>query len=221
MKLITVLLCDDHAIVRAGLRQLLKAHDDLLVVGEADNGHHAVLETLLLQPDVVVMDIAMPLLNGREAMRQIKRAVPGAKLLVLSGYDDERHVQAAIRAGAVGYVTKTAAGKDLFHAIREVHAGREYFSPAVTAVRRQERELLAAGVASPAIKSFTMRQMEILQLIAEGFCNREVADFLVVGIKSVEKHRQIIMDRLNLHNIASLTRYAIEQGVVEVQMTPD
>ena len=217
MKKITVFISDDHAVFREGLRALLQATDEIDVVGEAENGHRAVGETRRLQPDVVIMDIAMPLLNGLEATRRISREVLSAKVLILSSYSDDSHVQQAVDAGAAGYLMKETAAKDLMEAIHEVCKGNAFFSPPIAKrllKRWQEGYPSPKSMAAPAL---TTRQAEVMQLIAEGYSTKQIAYVLSVSKKTVEKHRQSLMDKLDLHEIASLTRYAIFTGAVEAK----
>src|SRR6266850_7251208 len=216
MKKIGVLLVDDHTVVRQGLRALLKAEEDLEVVGEAENGRQAVLLAKKHLPDVVLMDVAMPLLNGLEATRQILKGVPGTKVLVLTSYGDDECVQQLMHAGATGYLIKQTAANDLLKAIREVQRGNAFFSPAIAKrLRDQCREAFSSG--QPARKSIelTSREAEVLQLIAEGSSNKQIAAELAISIKTVEKHRQQVMNKLNIHDVAGLTRYAISKGLVE------
>lgn len=223
MKRITVLLADDHAIVRTGLRALLEAVGDIHVVGEADNGHRAVLEAARLQPDVVLLDLSMPILNGVEAARQIAQAVPAAKVLVLSSYSDGQHVRQAIQAGVVGYVMKEAGADDLLEAIRRTRNGDAFFSPPVL------KQLLEQSSKSPGdrscgtceVSTLPSRQVEVLQLIAEGHSTKQIAARLRLSRKTVEKHRQGLMDALNLHKPAALTRYAAAIGIIDLGRIPD
>ncbi len=213
MKTITVVISDDHAVFREGLRLLLNATDDIEVVGEAENGHRAVGETKRLRPNLVIMDIAMPLLNGVEAARKIALQVPATKVLILSSYSDEQCIQKSIAAGVAGYLMKEAAAKDLLQAVREVCNGNAFFSPAIAKRlldRRTNGE--SQSMIAPAL---TSRQTEVVQLIAEGFSSKQMAELLTVSIKTIEKHRQAAMKKLNIHEIATLTRYAISSGVVE------
>ncbi|HWV98984.1 MAG TPA: response regulator transcription factor [Candidatus Acidoferrum sp.] len=223
MKKITVLLSDDHTVVREGLRLLLETDPDIQVVGEAANGHQSVKEAKRLKPDVVLLDLAMPLLNGLEAARQITREVPSAKVLILSAYTDDQYIEHAIEAGAAGYLMKETVGDDLLRAIREVAKGNAFFSPPV-AKRLLKQWQQHTGNGSPARTKATLltsRQTEVLQLIAEGYATKQIADMLTLSIKTVEKHRQDLMNTLNIHNIASLTRYAVSSGVVESNRVPD
>jgi DNA-binding NarL/FixJ family response regulator len=216
MKKIGVLLVDDHTVVRQGLRALLQSEEDIEVIGEAENGRQAVVMARNTPPDVVVMDVAMPLLNGLEATRQILKSVPGSKVLVLTSYGDDECVQQLMQAGASGYLIKQTAANDLLKAIREVQRGNAFFSPSIAKrLRDQCREAFTSG--QPARKSgdLTSREAEVLQLIAEGFSNKQIASELGISIKTVEKHRQQVMNKLNIHDVAGLTRYAISKGMIE------
>jgi DNA-binding NarL/FixJ family response regulator len=223
MRTITVLLCDDHALLREGLRLLMGIEADIQVVGEAANGHRAVGEAKRLKPDVVLMDLAMPLLNGLEAARQISKEVPSAKVLILSAYSDDQYIEHAVAAGVAGYLMKESVGNDLLRAIREVAKGNAFFSPAVA--KRLLKQCQNKSLNGSAVKSktpqLTSRQMEVLQMVAEGYATKQMASLLSVSLKTVEKHRQDLMDTLNIHNIASLTRYAVSIGVVESQPGAD
>jgi len=216
MRKINVLLVDDHTVVRQGLRALLAAEEDMEVIGEAENGRQAVgLAKKDPPPDVVVMDVAMPLLNGLEATRQILKAVPTAKVLVLTSYGDDECVQQLMHAGACGYLIKQTAANDLLRAIREVRRGNAFFSPAIARrLRDQCRDVFATGPAKKT-SELTSREAEVLQLIAEGFSNKQIASELSISIKTVEKHRQQVMNKLNIHDVAGLTRYAISKGLIE------
>jgi DNA-binding NarL/FixJ family response regulator len=213
---INVLISDDHTIVRDGLKSLLSAAEAITVVGEAESGRQAVSEAKRLRPDVVLLDLAMPLLNGVEATRQILKALPATRVLILSSYSSPHHVNQAIAAGAAGYVLKETAANDLLVAIREVHSGNAYFSPLIT--KNLYQNLLRRGSPSPAINQakLSARQMETLQLIAEGYVTKQIAQMLSITVKTVERHRQALMDKLDIHGIADLTRYACANGVVEV-----
>lgn len=216
MKKISVLLVDDHTVVRQGLRALLRAEEDMEVVGEAENGRQAVMLAKKTPPDVVVMDVAMPMLNGLEATRQILRSVPTAKVLVLTSYGDDDCVQQLMQAGAIGYLIKQTAANDLLKAIREVQRGNAYFSPSIAKrLRDQCREAFTNGAPARKTSELTSREAEVLQLIAEGFSNKQIAAELSISIKTVEKHRQQVMNKLNIHDVAGLTRYAISKGLVE------
>jgi len=216
MKKIGVLLVDDHTVVRQGLRALLRSEEDMEVIGEAENGRQAVMAARKTPPDVVVMDVAMPLLNGLEATRQILKLIPTAKVLVLTSYGDEECVEQLMQAGAAGYLIKQTAANDLLKAIREVQRGNAFFSPAIAKrLRDQCREAFNTGTPSRKAGELTSREAEVLQLIAEGFSNKQIAAELCISIKTVEKHRQQVMNKLNIHDVAGLTRYAISKGMVE------
>lgn len=220
---ITVLLVEDHQIVREGLRALVKAEADLEVVGEADNGRQAVKMVGTLHPNVVVMDIAMPLLNGLEATRQILKVAPATRILVLSAHSDDAYVEQVMALGAAGYLTKQTAAHVLPKAIRDVANGKTHFSPSVAKRISQIQTSVPnrSGVVKTKPMKLTAREMEVLQLIAEGKANKETAAELGICIKTVEKHREHLMTKLNIHDTAGLTRYAISAGIIEssVQVT--
>jgi len=217
MQKTTVLLADDHTVVRQGLRALLEAEGDIQVIGEADTGRQAVQLARKLLPDIIVMDIAMPLLNGLEATRQITKDIPSAKVLILSSYSDDEYVHQLTEAGAMGYLVKQTAATELIKAIREASKGNAYFSPAISKrLLDQYRESFMRG--QPVKKRgdlLTSRESEVLQLIAEGKANKQIAAELCISIKTVEKHRQQVMNKLNIHDVAGLTRYAITKGIIE------
>jgi DNA-binding NarL/FixJ family response regulator len=216
MQKITVFLADDHTVVRQGLRALLVAEDDIEIVGEAGDGRQAVQLVKKLLPDVVVMDIAMPHLNGLEAARQISHALPSTKVLVLSSYSDDNYVQQLTQAGAAGYLIKQTAANELLKAIREVHRGNAYFSPSIARrLRDQCREAFVTGQPVRRTDHLTTREAEVLQLIAEGRANKQIAAELSISIKTVEKHRQQVMNKLGIHDVAGLTRHAIAKGIIE------
>lgn len=219
MPKITVLLADDHTVVRQGLRSLLAAETDIEVVGEAETGRQAIQLAKKYLPDVVVMDIAMPLLNGLEATRQIVHEIPTARVIILSSYSDDEYVEQLTDAGAIGYLLKQTASNDLIKAIREAKQGNAYFSPSIS--RRMLEHYRRAFVSGQPVRktgeTLTSREREVLQLIAEGNTNKQIAAELCISIKTVEKHRQQVMNRLNIHDIAGLTRYAIAKGIIETK----
>ena len=214
---IQVLLVDDHAMVRQGLRVLLESEPDIVIAGEAETGRQAVQLAATLHPDVIVMDVTMPNLNGLEATRQIMKEMPDSKILVLSAYSDHEYVQQLTEAGAAGYLLKQAASGSLIKAVREVAKGNAFFSPTLSKhLLDHFRESFANG--TPIKKrgnQLTTREAEVLQLIAEGKPNKQIASDLCISIKTVEKHRQQVMNKLRIHDIAGLTRYAISKGVIE------
>jgi len=217
MHKIKVLLADDHNVVRQGLRALLAVEPDIEIVGEADTGRQAVALVKKLLPDVVIMDIAMPLMNGLEATRQIISQVPTAKVLILSTYSEDDYVQQLTEAGAAGYLIKQTAAQDLLKGIREAYKGNAFFSPSIAKRLRDHcREAFASGQpVKQRSHSLTSREAEVLQLIAEGQPNKQIASELCISIKTVEKHRQQLMNKLNIHDIAGLTRHAISKGIIE------
>jgi DNA-binding NarL/FixJ family response regulator len=217
MKKIRVLLADDHTILRQGIRVMMEAEPDISVVGEASDGRQAVQLTIKLRPDVAVIDLAMPLLNGLEATRQITKQNPSAKVLMLSSYGDNEYVHQVTKAGAAGYLLKHTVVDDLINAIREVAKGNAYFSPSVCRglVENYRDTAKDGGRGTKRRDALTIREAEVLQLIAEGQPNKRIAAELGISIKTVEKHRQQVMYKLNIHDIAGLTRYAISRGVIE------
>src|SRR5437773_2260917 len=214
---ISVLLADDHTVVRQGLRALLEAEPDIAVVGEAATGRAALRLAQALAPDIVVMDIAMPQLNGLEATRQIIRQVPSTRVVVLSSYSDDEYVHELTEAGAAGYLLKQAAVTDLVGAIRAAKKGKAFFSPAISKrlMDHYQQTLLHGVPVRKRTRVLTSRETEVLQLIAEGKLNKQIAFELGLSIKTVEKHRQKLMNKLGIHDIAGLTRYAISKGIVE------
>jgi DNA-binding NarL/FixJ family response regulator len=221
MKRTTVLLVDDHTVVRQGLRALLGTHQDLEVVGEAENGRDAISMARELQPEVVLMDVAMPMLNGCDATREILEVAPSAKVLVLSSFTDADCVSELLEAGAKGYLIKHTAAQELPQAIREVRRGVTFLSPALARRRQMEKQnALAHGRPGTGSTALTARETEVLHLIAEGFSNKEMAVHLGISIKTIEKHRQQVMNKLNIHEVAGLTRYAISRRMVEREPVP-
>jgi len=212
------LLAEDHAIVREGLRALLESESDIEVVGEAETGRQAVQLAKELLPAVVVMDIAMPLLNGFEATRQILETVPATKVVMLSAHGDDEYVDRAIGLGAAGYLIKQNPFLVLAKAIREAHKGNKFFSPSISRRLRDREQNSPRGAAGRRKKGharLTSREVEVLQLIAEGKANKQTAAELGISIKTVEKHRQHLMSKLDIHDTAGLTRYAIAAGIIE------
>ena len=214
---IRVLLVDDHAILRDGVRALLEREGDMRVVGEAENGVEAVVKARELAPDVVLMDLAMPLLNGVEATRQIKRYLPDTRVLALSMYSDDEHVFQALKAGASGYLVKETPAAELVVAIRSINSGAPSFSPAIS------RKIMESYLNEDDAKKsggrqdkLTSRENEALQLIAEGYTNNEVARLMNISVKTVETHRAHIMSKLDIHEVAGLIKYAIRKGLIVV-----
>jgi DNA-binding NarL/FixJ family response regulator len=220
MQKITVLLADDHTVVRRGLRSLLQTESDIEVVGEAETGRQAVQLAVTLKPDVVLMDIAMPMLNGLEATRQITKLVPATRVLILSSYNDDEYVHELTEAGGAGYLLKQADFTDIVRAIREAKKGNAFYSPAISRrLTDRYRETIVGGVlVRKRTDLLTSRELEVLQLIAEGESNKQIAAELGISVKTVERHRQRLMDKLAIHDIAGLTRYAISRGLVEINL---
>ncbi len=215
MNKIGVLLADDHTLIRAGLRMVVEAQPDLSVVGEADNGRDAVAMAQTLKPDVVVMDIGMPSLNGIEAARQIRGALPGTQVVILSMHSDEGYVLRALKAGAKGYLLKDSAEADLARAIHAAASGKSFFSPAVGRVLLDDymRKLQRTGL-DDSYELLTPREREILQLVAEGNSSKEIADLLNLSVYTVETHRARVMQKLKLRGIPELTLYAVRKGLI-------
>jgi DNA-binding NarL/FixJ family response regulator len=213
---VRILLADDHKMMRDGLRAVLEREPDMEVVGEASDGHGAIEQAVLLSPDVVVMDISMPGLNGVEATRRITEAQPGTKVVGLSINTDRRYVKAMFEAGAVGYLLKNAASDELIRALRVVVAHQHYVSPAIAGavVEGFLRPDAAAQPASPA--ELSSREREVLQLLAEGKSSKEVAQRLGVAVSTVETYRRQITLKLGIHSVAELTKYAIRHGLTSV-----
>ncbi|PYM07581.1 MAG: DNA-binding response regulator [Candidatus Rokuibacteriota bacterium] len=205
-----VLLADDHLLFRQGLRALLE-REALHVVGEADNGHEAVRLARELRPDVAVLDLAMPLLNGLDAAREIHQASPRTRTILLTMHTEDPYVGKALQAGIKGYVLKTQASADLIQAIREVHRGAIYLSPGVS---RAVVDAYLAKTELP-IDPLTARERQVLQLVAEGKTTKEVAVLLGISVKTAESHRTRIMQKLDIHETASLVRYAIREGLTQ------
>jgi DNA-binding NarL/FixJ family response regulator len=217
MKRIAVLLVEDHTIVRQGLRLLIEATGDIKIVGEAKTGREAVLMARNLQPEVIVMDIAMPLLNGLQATRQILKDSPESRVLILSAHSDLEYVEQVVKAGARGYLVKQSSGDVLATAIREVQKGKTFFTPSIAKLLKDDYQKSRDGVGlrKKRTTELTSREAELLQMIAEGHVNKQIASELVISIKTVEKHRQHLMEKLNIHDIAGLTRFAIATGIIE------
>jgi len=216
MTKINVLLAEDHTIVRKGLRSLLDKESDISVVGEAQDGRNAVKKAEALQPDIVLMDIAMPGLNGLEATRQIKKRFPKMKVIILTVHANEEYVLQTLRAGASGYLVKKAAPADLISALRAVYRGESFLSSSVSKtiideyIRQAEKTPKISGIYA----KLTNREREVLQLIVEGHKNRKIAELLHISVKTVETHKARIMDKLNVSGTAQLIRYAVDKGLI-------
>lgn len=215
---IRLLLVDDHTLLRQALRMMLEAQDSLEIVGEATNGRDAVDAADRLRPDVVLMDMVMPGLNGIEATRQIVRHTPGARVLILTAYLEDDRLLEALRAGAAGYVVKKSDLDELLLAIQSVYRGNTYFSADVSAEIAVNEVMMQAKQPEPkaGYELLTGREREVLQLIAEGASSKEISTKLAVSEKTVSTHREHIMAKLDLHNVADLTRYAIREGIANL-----
>jgi DNA-binding NarL/FixJ family response regulator len=220
MKKISVLIADDHALIRTGIATLLQHYDDFAVVGEATDGAEAVEMTGKLQPDVVLIDLAMPRVNGIEATRLIRERYPNIKVLVLTMHENDEYIYQIFKAGASGYVLKDASREELCRAIRAVAKGEKFFSARVSDIIVENfikrKETLHVELSSADIP-LTKREKEILALVAEGLTNQQIAEKLFISPRTVDTHRTNIMQKLDLHDVASLVRYAIKHGLVRPQ----
>jgi len=218
---IRVVVADDHVIVRRGIVSLLSLNKEIEVVGEASNGKIAIELAMKKEPDVVLMDISMPEINGLEATRQIKKKFPDMKILVLSAYDNVEYVLEILQSGANGYILKNTSPDDLFAAVKAVHSGQAFFSPSISKIVLDSYLKKSAQGGPPGsefdssqyVGPLTTREREILQMIAEGKSHQQIADILYISVRTVDTHRNNIMKKLDLHDTASLVTYAIKQGI--------
>lgn len=215
MRKLRILLADDHTVVRQGLRRVLEDRPDWEVVAEAGDGREAVRQAEELEPDVAILDITMPLLNGVEATRQIVRRCPSTRVLVLTMHSDEAYVNQILQAGATGYLLKDSADVDLVQAVSAVSQGKSFFSPAIARVMLDDyvKQLADKGI-TDRYESLSEREREIFQLIAEGKANKEIAAILAISPSTVETHRARIMEKLDLHSAAEIVLYAVRKGVI-------
>jgi DNA-binding NarL/FixJ family response regulator len=213
---IRILIADDHTLLRNGIRALLEDQPDIFIAGEAEDGREAVRLVELLRPNVVLMDISMPLLNGLEATRQIKRDHPEVNVLILTMYDHEEYFHEVLNAGASGYIIKKAAASELVAAIRAVYHGEAVLSPRITRLLLEDylRKEISQSVTET--DTLTPREREVLQLIAEGKTSREIAEILKLSIKTVQSHRASLMQKLDLHDRGDLIKYAIQKKIIEI-----
>jgi two-component system response regulator NreC len=213
--MVRILLADDHTLVRQGIRRILEEHADWKVVAETSDGREAVRQALELQPDVVIMDIGMPQMNGLEATRQIARRATSVRVLILSMHADEVYITQAVEAGAIGYVLKDSADTDLVRAVTSAIQGRSYFSPVATTILLDEyRKSLARRGIRDRYESLSEREREVFQLIAEGHGNKSIATILGVSLTTVETHRSHVLEKLDLHSVAEIVLYAVRRGIV-------
>ena len=216
VKRIRLLLVDDHPIVLDGIKSHLGAQPEFEVVGDASNGQEALRKAKLTLPDVVLMDISMPHMNGLEAMSNLRKQVPDAKVLVLTMHDSKEYLAQIIRLGARGYLLKDCSPAELVQAIKAVHAGEVYFSPAISRVLVEEMVDGKAAADASVPLPLTERERQVLSLIAEGLLNKQIADRLGIGVRTIETHRERIMRKLDIHTVAGLTKYAIAQGMTSM-----
>ena len=218
MTKIRVVLVDDHNVVREGFRVLIQADASLEVVGEAENGRDAVSIVKKVHPEVAVLDISMPILGGVQATRQIHAFDPNIRVLILSMHKDEEYVREVFHAGATGYLLKQTSGAELIRAIKEVHRGNAYLSPSIAKhVVADYRGSVKNKRGIQSKTGLTQREVEVLQLIAEGYSNKKIAQELFISIKTVETHRQKIMDALDIHDVAGLTRFAVTNRIIDLR----
>ena len=219
---ITVLIADDHNIVRQGLKSLIETDGDIKIVGEARNGEEAVRAVAKLKPNILLLDIAMPVMHGLEAARKIRAHSPDTQFVILSSYSEPGEVDAALDAGVLGYVMKETASSELLKAIREAHRGRAFFSAPVSGriLQRNRDAALRGRAPGDRAPRLTERETQVISLIAKGRANKQIADVLGISIKTVEKHRQALMDKIHIHEAAGLTRYAIESNLVPKKDEP-
>jgi two-component system response regulator NreC len=217
MAKIRVLVTDDHAIVRDGICALLALTGDIEVVGEASNGREALEMVTKLSPDIVVMDIVMPLMDGLEATRRIHKGFPETKVIVLTQYEDSEYVLPVVEAGASGFVSKAAASSELTSAIRSVYRGDSFLSPSIARLLVEDyRQMARVGKSKGTSEQLTNREREILKLLAEGHTTREIAQMLVLSPKTVERHKTNLMAKLDIHNRLDLFKYALRKGIIVV-----
>lgn len=217
MRTINVLVAEDHTIVRKGICSLIDGKGDIQVVGEAEDGRKAIDKAGTLLPDVILMDITMPHLNGLEATRQIKKLFPQIKILALTMYTNEEYILQILQAGASGYVVKQAAPAELLSAIHAVYRGDSFLSPSISKTIIDEYLRHTAPVAPVEQEKLTDREREVLQLIAEGYSNREIADKLNLSVKTVGVHRSNIMKKLEIHSVTDLVKYALRKGIIRLE----
>lgn len=228
MKKARILIADDHSVVRSGVRALLKSSPTYRVVGEAADGSEVVSLAKRCRPDVVIMDISMPGVNGFQATRVLRREVPGAKIVILTVHEDEEYVYQMLKAGASGYVLKSAGKKEIFAAIDSAMSGDRFFSPGVSRLiiegfihredNEQNKQKKPDNPHPPAgMPQLTKREVEVLQYIAQGYTNRKIAEQLYLSIRTINTHRTNLMQKLDLHDTARLVRYAIEHGFVKIR----
>lgn len=216
-KICSIVIAEDHEIVRQGIKNLLALEDDIIIIGEAQNGQEAIELAKKLNPDVMILDISMPVLNGLDAGKLIQKMNPHIKIIILSAYFDDGYIQQVAKLKFYGYITKKCSPQILINAIKNVHSMRRYFSPEVLSRYNVLHKLKINndGIAKNSVSSLSSRETQVLQLIAESHANKQIAVLLDISIKTVEKHRQNIMNKLEIHDTAGLTRYAMNEGILE------
>lgn len=212
---IKILLADDHTILRQGIRALLEAESDIEVIEEAENGRDALKKTVQLRPDIVIMDISMPILNGLDATRLIRKRVPTTRVLILSMHKSEEYVFQTLRAGASGYLVKDSVVSDLISAIRAVNQGFSFLSPSISRIVLDEYIKRADRMKSDCDDILTQREREVLQLVGEGYANKEIANILCLSIKTIKRHKENMRNKLGISDTASLIKYAMGKGLIE------
>ncbi len=213
---IRILLADDHTILREGIRSLIEDEPDMEVVGEAEDGLSVVKLADTLRPDLILMDLAMPLLNGLEATRQIRKNNPHAKILILTMHENEEYIRQVLAAGAMGYILKDAAARELLGAIRSIHKGEVVLSPAITRLIVTDYLRWGNLATQDSSDGLTDRERQILQMIAEGYTNKQIADILSISVKTVQAHRLNLMKKLDLHDRGELIKYAIQKKIIDI-----
>jgi DNA-binding NarL/FixJ family response regulator len=214
---IRVFLADDHAVVRDGLKYMLEAQNDLEVVGVASDGRQSVAQAIRLKPDVLVMDIAMPELNGIDAAQQILRANPSIKIIILSMHATREHIFRALQAGALGYVLKESAGQEVVQAVHEVYAGRRFLSPRISEIVLHEFLALKDAHAASPLDRLSAREREVLQLVVEGRSSAEIAESLSLSVKTVDTYRSRLMEKLGISDLPGLVKFAIQHGLTSLE----
>ncbi|MFN2175654.1 MAG: response regulator [Anaerolineales bacterium] len=214
--MIRVLLVDDHTLFREGIRSLLESQPDIKVISEAEDGHRGVKLAIELEPDVVLMDIAMPLLNGLDAACKIKQKKPEIQILILSMHDSEEYIRKALAIGALGYILKDETSNELIEAVRSVHRGEIVLSPAITNLVVLNYLRWGNSQIQDSTECLSLREREVLQLIAEGHTNKEIAEILCISIKTVQAHRTKLMKKLDLHDKGELIKFAIQKKIIEI-----
>lgn len=219
MEKINILLADDHAVLRAGLRALLNAEPDMSVVGEAGDGESAIRQVKNLSPDVVVLDLSMPGMNGLDVLEHITAVYFDTKVLVLTMHTEKQYIVRVIEAGGAGYVLKSAADRDLVDAIRQVHRGKTYLYPEAAQVLLDHYRQQASRSAAPQdeLDSLSEREREVLTLTAQGYSSREIGEKLIISPKTVDTYRQRLMEKLELHNRVALVQYALRKGLLDIE----